>query len=83
MNYGIFLQSLEADVDAALNKPGILADLVALRADAFIKKVPGVDDCLNSTRKHAPPGQVLRDGQAERRIVVLFEPLIWIEANGG
>ena len=62
MNYGISVQNYRAerrtrrsksDVNAAFDKPRVLAKLGALGSQTLIEKVAGIDDRLNPAGEHS------------------------------
>ena len=90
MNYGITVQnhrvgdnpeSLKLDVDTAFDEPRILSGLDTLRSERLLEKVAGVDNRLELRRKYAKSWKVLSNRNAHRRIVILYNLLIWVDAR--
>jgi len=76
-------QSSKTDADAAFDESWVLAELIALGPQALIEQVACVDNRLDSAGEHPPAWQILGNGQAQRRVIVLIEALIWIKTDGG
>ena len=83
MEFGNSVQISEADVDPAFEQSGILTELGVLGTLALIQQVAGIKDGLNLAGEHPPGWQILRYGNAQSRIVIFHQPLVWVQTRRG